>query len=84
MTIATATVKMSTNGRILIPLSLRRALDIKPGDDLVLEVKDNALQVSTRVARLREAQEIARKYLAGKPSLADELIAERRAEAARE
>jgi hypothetical protein len=42
------------------------------------------MRVSTRETQLREVQAIARKFLAGKPSLVDELIAERRAEAARE
>jgi hypothetical protein len=47
-------------------------------------VKDGTLRASTRIARLREAQAIARTFLEGKPSLADELEAERRAESARE
>jgi AbrB family looped-hinge helix DNA binding protein len=84
MTAETATVKLSTNGRILIPLALRRALGVKPGDKLVLEAEDGTMRVSTRETQLREVQAIARKFLAGKPSLVDELIAERRAEAARE
>jgi AbrB family looped-hinge helix DNA binding protein len=84
MTTTTATVKLSENGRILIPLQLRRALGVKPGDRLVLEVKDGTMRVSTRLARLREAQAIARTFLEGTPSLVDELEAERRAESARE
>lgn len=81
---ATATVKLSPNGRILIPLALRRALGVKPGDALVLEVEDGTLRVSTRMARLRAVQALAKTFLEGQPSIVDELIEERRAEAARE
>jgi AbrB family looped-hinge helix DNA binding protein len=84
MTSQRSTVKVSENGRILIPLALRRAMGIKPGDELVLEVEDGTLRASTRIARIREAQALARTFLDGKRSLVDELIAERRAEAARE
>jgi len=84
MTTSPATVRVSSNGRVLIPLAVRRELGIKPGDELVLEIEDGALRLSTRLARLREVQALARTFLAGEPSLVDELLAERRAEAARE
>ena len=84
MSRGTATVKLSDNGRILIPLALRRAMGIKPGDELVLEVEDGTLRASTRVARLRRVQALARTFLKGDSSLVDELEAERRAESARE
>jgi len=84
MSTLSATVRVSSNGRVLIPQAIRRELGIKPGDELVLEIEDGALRLSTRLARLKEVQALARTFLAGKPSLVDELIAERRAEAARE
>ena len=48
-------------------------------------LNDESRIITTRQAQLRRAQELFRQYVpAGSPSLADELIAERRAEAARE
>lgn len=74
---------MSEGGRIVIPAAFRRALNMKPGDDVILEFEDGELRVRTRAAGIRRAQEILGKYLTG-PSPVDELIAERRAEAARD
>lgn len=80
----TATSSLS-NGRTVIPAALREQLGIKDGDQLIWEIRDGELVVSTRVAQLRRAQALFRKYVpADAPSLADELIAERRAEAQRE
>jgi AbrB family looped-hinge helix DNA binding protein len=84
MTKRSSTVKLTSNGRILIPLAFRRALGLEPGDELVLEIQDQTLQLSTRAARLRRAQAAAMTFLAGGPSVVDELLAERRAESARE
>ena len=42
-----------------------------------LTVDGSDLRISTRAAGIRRAQEVMQKYVAGKPSMADELIAER-------
>ncbi len=74
-----------SHGRTVIPAALREQLGIRDGDQLIWEVREGELVVTTRKARLRRAQALFRKYVpADTPSLADELIAERRAEAARE
>jgi hypothetical protein len=50
---------------------------------VLFEQLDGEARITTRHAQLRRAQELFRQYVpAGSPSLADELIAERRAEAA--
>ena len=77
-------VRLSENGRILIPASIRKELGLVTGEELLLTVDGSDLRISTRAAGIRRAQEMLEKYVAGKPSMADELIAERRAEAARE
>ncbi len=73
-------MKMSESGRVVIPIEIRQALGLKEGDMVLFEQLDGEARITTR-----RAQELFRQYVpVGSPSLADELIAERRAEAARE
>lgn len=76
--------RVSQNGRIVIPASFREALGISEGDEVVVRLDDQELRITTKQLRIRRAQERARRYLKPGTSLADELIAERRAEARRE
>ena len=81
----TQTVKVSASGRIVIPAAFRKELGLRTGDDLLIQFEDGCLHLRTRAQGLKRAQEIVGKYLGrGGPSMADELIAERHAEAARE
>ena len=69
-----------SNGRVVIPAALRAQLDIKDGDQLIWTARDGELVATTRRAQLGRAQALFQKHVpAGAPSLADELIAERRA-----
>ena len=79
----TATSNLS-HGRTVIPAALREQLGIKDGDQLIWEVRDGELLVTTRVAQLRRAQALIHRYVPESVSLADELIAERRIDQARE
>lgn len=73
-----------SNGRTVIPASLREQLGIKDGDQLLWEIHDGELVVTTRTAQLRKAQARFQQHIpSDAPSLADELIAERRTEATR-
>lgn len=78
------TVKLSEGGRIVLPAKVRRALDLKCGDELLVLVEDGEIRLMTRLQGIRRAQRLLAPYLEGRGSLVDELIAERRAEAARE
>lgn len=62
---------------------MRRALGIKPGDELAVRVDGRRIVLEPRQELLRRMQEELR-GTRGKRSLVDELIAERRQEAARE
>jgi AbrB family looped-hinge helix DNA binding protein len=75
-------VQVGEKGRIVIPVDMREALGIKPGDTVDISVKDYEVRISTMQSRLRRAQESVRSYVPVGVSLADELSAERR-EAAR-
>jgi AbrB family looped-hinge helix DNA binding protein len=75
---------MDENGRILIPAEQRRALGLRPGDRVAIQVKDGEALIFSQDQGIRKAQELVRKYVPEGVSLVDELIAERRAEAERE
>jgi AbrB family looped-hinge helix DNA binding protein len=77
-------VRVSENGRVVIPASFRKALGIKVGDELVLELKDDELRITTQQKRIQRARARARKYLPKGVSLSKELLAERREAAKRE
>lgn len=78
-------VQVAPNGRILLPLSVRRQLGLEAGGTLSLQINEDGLVLRTRRQMARRAQALARELL-GPPSgsMVDELIAERRAEAARD
>jgi hypothetical protein len=63
---------------------MREAMGIEKGDSIDLQFRDYELRISTRAARLKQAQERARRLIPRGVSLADELLAERREEAKRE
>ncbi len=75
--------KIGQGGRIVLPAEFRKAMCLKPGDEVILVLKDGEVRVSTRQAAIKRAQGML-KHIAPGRSLADELIQERRAEAARE
>lgn len=77
--------RLREGGRIVIPASFRDALGLHEGDELVLKLgEEGEIQVLTPARMIREAQRIVRQHVSEGRSLADELIAERRGEAARE
>ena len=77
-------VRIAPGGRVVIPADFRKALGLAVGDDVVIELADGELRLRSLREAVRRAQEIVRKHVPEGVSLADELIAERRAEAARE
>jgi len=77
-------MRINENGRVVIPASYRKALGIKPGDEVILRMEDDELRITTMNRRLERARRRIRKYVKPGVSLADELIAERREAAKRE
>ena len=75
--------KLGQGGRLVLPAKFRKALGVKTGDDLILSLRDGEVRIFTRRQAIRRAQGML-KHLAPGRSLVDELIAERRAEAANE
>lgn len=79
-------MKMSEGGRVVVPAEIRQALNVRDGDIVYWELVDGEARLTTKLARLRHSQEMALMKFPGKQgvSIADELIAERRQEAAQE
>ena len=78
------TVRMSENGRVVIPAEVRKQLGLTAGELLTLTVEEGSLRLMTRRARIRAAQASVARYISPGRRLEDELIAERRKEARRE
>ncbi|HEX6144377.1 MAG TPA: AbrB/MazE/SpoVT family DNA-binding domain-containing protein [Geminicoccaceae bacterium] len=76
--------RIAPGGRVVIPAPFRRALGLEEGDPVVIELGDGELRIRSLKAELRKVQERFRGHLPPGRSLADELIRERREEAARE
>ena len=74
-------IRFDTQGRALVPKALREELGVQGGDEVVAWVEGGRLVLEPRTALLTRLQE---RYRDVEGSLADELIRERRAEAARE
>lgn len=77
-------IVINESGRVVIPAAFRKALGVKPGDELLLRLEENELRISTVKSRIERAQRIVRKYIKPGTSLVDELIAERRKAAKRD
>ena len=79
-----SSTKVDRHGRVVIPAEYRRALGLREGDEVMLQLDDGSLRILTRSEAIRRAQELVTKRTKRERSLVDELTAERRAEAARD
>ena len=74
----THALKVSREGRILIPAEVRAALRLVEGSLLTLRVEDNEIRLCDRTQALRRAQDIAAKYKKVDESVVDDFLGERR------
>lgn len=77
-------VSVAENGRLCLPVELRRALGLEKGGQVTLELEDGEVRLLTVAARVRRAQELTRKLFAGQSYTVDDFIREKRETAARE
>ncbi|MBO9602088.1 MAG: AbrB/MazE/SpoVT family DNA-binding domain-containing protein [Novosphingobium sp.] len=71
--------KLVSGGRLQVPADIRRALGLNDGDSVTMEVVDGELLVRPYRDVIAEVRAQLRQYIPAGVSLADELIAERRA-----
>jgi len=77
-------LKVDAAGRLLIPVEMRSSMGLSEDGAVLAWLDQGELRVvGTQVAAMR-AQKLARAKLGPNPRLAEELIADRRAEARRE
>jgi AbrB family looped-hinge helix DNA binding protein len=72
------TTTLAQGGRIVIPASFRRALGVRPGDEVLLRMKDGEVRITSRAQARRRAREYVQSFIPKGISLVDELIRERR------
>ncbi len=81
---------INENRQVQIPAEVLQAAGAKIGERVEVDYSDGVITIrrprpQTTLERIKKAQAKVRQYIKpGGPSLADELIADRRAEAARE
>ncbi len=75
---------ISEGGGIVIPVEYRNALALRVGDEVLLSLDDDQMSLYSLDTAIKRAQALVDRYVPPERSLADELIAERRAESARE
>jgi AbrB family looped-hinge helix DNA binding protein len=71
-------MKLNENGRVVIPAAFRAALGVEAGDELIMELDEMELRITTMKHRIDRARNRVRKYAKPGSSLVDELIAMRR------
>jgi AbrB family looped-hinge helix DNA binding protein len=71
-------LRVNENGRVVLPAAFRKALNIRPGDQLLARLGGDEVRITTLPHRLERAQRHVRQFVKPGRSLADELIAERR------
>ncbi len=76
----TKTAKLGKGGRVVIPYRYRKSLGIKPGDKVIMTLKENEVRLYTLDQAIKRAQKIVRRYVPKGVSLVDELLKDRREE----
>lgn len=81
---ASQRVKLVEGGKLVIPAAFRREMGVKPGGTLIVEMDGVELRVRSLPSAIQHVQARMRQLNPEGRLLSDELIADRRAEAARE
>lgn len=76
--------RVTEGGRIVIPASVRKQLNLSVGDEVVMLVRDREIVLLSRAEALRRAQAIVARRVPRERRLVEELLEERRLEDQRE
>jgi AbrB family looped-hinge helix DNA binding protein len=77
--------KLTAGNRVVIPSAIRKSLGLRVGDAVTLVLQNNGeVRLLTQTEAVKQAQALVRQYVPAERSLVDELLAERRIEAAGE
>lgn len=78
--------RIDRSGRLVLPVSIRRQLELHEGDEVIFTAGDalGEVRLVSRRAAVDQAQALVRRFIPPGRSLVDELLAERRRDVARE
>ncbi len=77
--------KLTNGNRVVIPAAIRKSLGLRIGDAVTLVLQNNGeVRLLTQAEAVRQAQALVRQHVPANRSLVEELLAERREEAASE
>jgi len=74
-------IQIRSGGRLVVPVKLRKALNIKAGDEVVVLLENDSIRLIPMQQAVNLAQKAVKKYVPKGVSLVDELIKARREEA---
>jgi bifunctional DNA-binding transcriptional regulator/antitoxin component of YhaV-PrlF toxin-antitoxin module len=77
-------LKLGPKGRVLLPAEMRAALGLEAGDLITAWLKDGEVRLHSHLHGLRKIQDEAYSLAQGSAYASDQLIAERRAENAKD
>jgi AbrB family looped-hinge helix DNA binding protein len=78
----TAGAPMNTQGRVVIPAAIRKEMGLEGTVDLIFRYEDGTLTVETIEDAVDYVQSVVAQFVASDGSLVDDLLAQRRSEAA--
>ena len=78
------TVTVAENGRVVLPLALRRRLNVTRGGTVMIREEDGRLLLESVDDAIGRAQALVRRFAPEAQGVVDELLSERRLEAERE
>jgi AbrB family looped-hinge helix DNA binding protein len=73
---------MNTQGRVVIPAAIRKEMGLEGTVDLIFRYEDGTLTVETIEDAVDYVQSVVAQFVASDGSLVDDLLAQRRSEAA--
>jgi len=76
--------QIGISGRIIVPVKLRKALEIQAGDEILLRLENGSIRLIPLRQAVALAQKTIRQYVPEGVSLVDALIQARREEVASE
>lgn len=76
--------QLKNSGRLVLPAKMRKALDIQPGDELVLRLENGSIRIIPLQIAIKLAQKAVSQYVPEGVSLVEALLTERRDEINRE
>lgn len=77
-------IPLRENGRMVLPVELRRALGVGQGGRIVVQTDGDRIEITTAERSRARAKARMQRLFAGRESVVDELISEHRKEAQRE